>query len=315
MTGGWVRDVGHRARYVPEHGRIGSARLPRRGRSREELEHREGMVTRRERPRDQGRRGADRLAAGDDPHVGAALRLPRARRAPPSGYRLYTDDDVETLRRRARLPRARPVGARGARARAGAGTAPPTARRSSARSPRATRRHAAAAAQAHAARDLARDRGRDAGPRRRPGRVRRLPARAPLPRGRAPLPSAWPRAADAAVGVRRLRRRCGASDGSPPRSRSRADDALGNEWAVVVDAPGYAACLLAWEHPRSPSATRPARPRPALRGAVDAGPAVVRRAALVGARWPPAPAPELGDAARAGCWPTARSPSRRPRRR
>lgn len=26
-------------------------------------------------------------------------------------------------------------------------------------------------------------------------------------------------------------------------------DALGNEWAVIVDAPGYAACLLAWEQP------------------------------------------------------------------
>ncbi|HEY2636081.1 MAG TPA: DICT sensory domain-containing protein, partial [Solirubrobacteraceae bacterium] len=29
------------------------------------------------------------------------------------------------------------------------------------------------------------------------------------------------------------------------------DDALGNEWAVIVDAPGYAACLIAWEHPDS----------------------------------------------------------------
>jgi MerR family transcriptional regulator, light-induced transcriptional regulator len=28
------------------------------------------------------------------------------------------------------------------------------------------------------------------------------------------------------------------------------DDAIGNEWAVIVDAPGYAACLLGWEHPR-----------------------------------------------------------------
>jgi DICT domain-containing protein len=28
-----------------------------------------------------------------------------------------------------------------------------------------------------------------------------------------------------------------------------ADDALGNEWAVICDAPGYAACLLAWEQP------------------------------------------------------------------
>jgi DICT domain-containing protein len=27
------------------------------------------------------------------------------------------------------------------------------------------------------------------------------------------------------------------------------DDAIGNEWAVIVDAPGYCACLLAWEHP------------------------------------------------------------------
>ena len=28
------------------------------------------------------------------------------------------------------------------------------------------------------------------------------------------------------------------------------DDAIGNEWAVIVDAPGYSACLLGWEHPR-----------------------------------------------------------------
>lgn len=26
-------------------------------------------------------------------------------------------------------------------------------------------------------------------------------------------------------------------------------DALGNEWSVIVDAPGYSACLLAWEQP------------------------------------------------------------------
>jgi DNA-binding transcriptional MerR regulator len=37
---------------------------------------------------------------------------------------------------------------------------------------------------------------------------------------------------------------------SPRRSPS-PEDAIGNEWAVVIDAPGYAACLLAWEHPRS----------------------------------------------------------------
>jgi MerR family transcriptional regulator, light-induced transcriptional regulator len=38
-------------------------------------------------------------------------------------------------------------------------------------------------------------------------------------------------------------------DGAPAELPIPADAALGNEWAVVVDAPGYAACLLAWEHP------------------------------------------------------------------
>src|SRR3954452_22204422 len=60
------------------------------------------------------------------------------------------------------------------------------------------------------------------------------------------------------------------------------DDGLGNEWAVVVDAPGYGACLLGWEQPRS-----------ARRGGADRDrtfetiwtldPRVVRRAAQVGA--------------------------------
>jgi MerR family transcriptional regulator, light-induced transcriptional regulator len=35
------------------------------------------------------------------------------------------------------------------------------------------------------------------------------------------------------------------------------EDALGNEWAVVADAPGYSACLLAWEQP---GITRPGDP-------------------------------------------------------
>ena len=39
--------------------------------------------------------------------------------------------------------------------------------------------------------------------------------------------------------------------GGPIEIPIAADDALGNEWAVVVDAPGYAACLLAWEQPES----------------------------------------------------------------
>jgi MerR family transcriptional regulator, light-induced transcriptional regulator len=36
---------------------------------------------------------------------------------------------------------------------------------------------------------------------------------------------------------------------SPVEIPLEPDDALGNEWAVVIDAPGYAACLLAWERP------------------------------------------------------------------
>jgi DICT domain-containing protein len=37
--------------------------------------------------------------------------------------------------------------------------------------------------------------------------------------------------------------------GAPVEIPITMDDVLGNEWAVVIDAPGYAACLLAWEQP------------------------------------------------------------------
>jgi DICT domain-containing protein len=37
--------------------------------------------------------------------------------------------------------------------------------------------------------------------------------------------------------------------GAPAEIPVAPGDALGNEWAVVIDAPGYAACLLAWERP------------------------------------------------------------------
>jgi len=39
------------------------------------------------------------------------------------------------------------------------------------------------------------------------------------------------------------------SGAAPAEIPIAGDDVLGNEWAVVIDAPGYAACLLAWEHP------------------------------------------------------------------
>jgi DICT domain-containing protein len=59
-----------------------------------------------------------------------------------------------------------------------------------------------------------------------------------------------------------------------------ADDAIGNEWAVVVDAPGYAACLLAWEPPRRPGAHVADHER-RFESLWTIDPDVVRRASLV----------------------------------
>ena len=69
--------------------------------------------------------------------------------------------------------------------------------------------------------------------------------------------------------------------GAPAEIPIAADDALGNEWAVVVDAPGYAACLLAWEQP--PAAGEKERPDSERRfeAAWTLDPEVVRRAAQV----------------------------------
>jgi DICT domain-containing protein len=72
------------------------------------------------------------------------------------------------------------------------------------------------------------------------------------------------------------------------------DDALGNEWAVVIDAPGYAACLLAWETPESQrDSDRPDRER-RFETLWTLDPRIVRRAALVGAALAGRAAPELG---------------------
>jgi len=60
-----------------------------------------------------------------------------------------------------------------------------------------------------------------------------------------------------------------------------AGDALGNEWAVVIDAPGYSACLLAWERPRPAGAVRDRERTFEATWTLD--PRMVRRAAQVGA--------------------------------
>jgi DICT domain-containing protein len=53
-------------------------------------------------------------------------------------------------------------------------------------------------------------------------------------------------------------------------------EALGHEWAVIVDAPGYAACLVGWETPESGGGR-------VFEVVWTMDPAVVRRAAQVGA--------------------------------
>jgi MerR family transcriptional regulator, light-induced transcriptional regulator len=72
----------------------------------------------------------------------------------------------------------------------------------------------------------------------------------------------------------------GGGDGEPVEVPLERADGLGNEWAVVIDAPGYGACLLAWEQPSSGE-------MPDLERRFEAiwtlDPRVVRRAAQVGA--------------------------------
>ena len=95
--------------------------------------------------------------------------------------------------------------------------------------------------------------------------------------------------------------------GPPDRGPDRPEDALGNEWAVVIDAPGYAACLLAWETPESQRDDHlPDRERrfEAL-WTLDPRPSAAPRWSA--RRSPPARGAELGRAARGGA---ARPPAR-----
>jgi DICT domain-containing protein len=83
-------------------------------------------------------------------------------------------------------------------------------------------------------------------------------------------------------------------DGAPWELPISADDALGNEWAVVVDAPGYAACLLAWETPESQRDEHLPQDERRFEALWTLDPHVVRRAALVGASLAARTAPEVG---------------------
>ena len=83
----------------------------------------------------------------------------------------------------------------------------------------------------------------------------------------------------------------------------------------MIDAPGYAACLLAWETPESQRDDHlPDRER-RFETLWTLDPRVVRRAALVGAALAARAGAGARRAPRGGCCATARWPSRRPRRR
>ena len=83
-------------------------------------------------------------------------------------------------------------------------------------------------------------------------------------------------------------------DAAPVEIPIAPEAALGNEWAVVIDAPGFAACVLAWERPRTPAEERHL---PELERRFESlwtmDPAIVRRASLVGCSLMRDVAPEL----------------------
>ena len=85
-------------------------------------------------------------------------------------------------------------------------------------------------------------------------------------------------------------------DGGPAEVPIERDAALGNEWVVVIDAPGFAACLLAWERPRTPEEEEalPDRER-RFESLWTMDPTVVRRAALVACSLTRATCPELAE--------------------
>lgn len=79
--------------------------------------------------------------------------------------------------------------------------------------------------------------------------------------------------------------------GGPVEIPIAPEDVLGNEWAVIVDAPGYAACLLAWELPGAQGADGDRR----FESIWTLDPRATRKAALVASRLAAKADPELGE--------------------
>jgi DICT domain-containing protein len=83
--------------------------------------------------------------------------------------------------------------------------------------------------------------------------------------------------------------------GAPAEMPIGAGDALGNEWAVIVDAPGYAACLLAWEQPGVTEPEGPDDLERRFEAIWTIDPEATRRAAQVAARLAGRADPPFGE--------------------
>ncbi len=83
--------------------------------------------------------------------------------------------------------------------------------------------------------------------------------------------------------------------GGPVEIPIAPEDRLGNEWAVIVDAPGYAACLLAWEVPGATQAGGPHDMSRRFEAIWTLDPRATRKAAQVAARLAGLADPALGE--------------------
>src|SRR3954449_9468986 len=84
-----------------------------------------------------------------------------------------------------------------------------------------------------------------------------------------------------------------AEDGAAVELNIRADDPMGHEWAVVIDAPGFSVCLVAWE---PPVASEPAKDLDRVFETYwTLDPETVRQATHAGAAVARNSAPEVGD--------------------
>lgn len=86
----------------------------------------------------------------------------------------------------------------------------------------------------------------------------------------------------------------GTPAGAPVEIPIDHDDQLGNEWAVIVDAPGYCACLLAWELPDAEDEAGSTDLTRRFEAIWTVDPHATRRAAQVAARLAGRASPETG---------------------